>query len=196
MGNDFTATAASGGTEPVTLAEAKTHMRVDSDDENTYIGSLITAAREFVEERQRRQLIYETRYRYFDAFPEGEIIIPYPPLVSVTSITYYDDTDSEQTLSSSYYQADTSNEPGRIKLNYGYAWPSTYLRMNAVTVTYVGGYADTADIPDSTKQAILMLVAHWFENREHIITGTIVSEVPMAVEALINIEHSGMGLIG
>jgi len=129
--------------EPITLEEAKRHLRVTHNDDDTLIGALIAAARDKAQTIQDRQLVTATWVLKMDAFPSGdEIRVPLPPLQSVTSITYTDTDGVSQTMSSGDYDVDTASEPGRIALSYGASWPSTRTEIDAVTVTYVAGYAD------------------------------------------------------
>ena len=177
--------------EPVTTAEAKTHLRVDTSDDDTYIAALITAARIYVEKAQRRALISQTWAWTLDEFPSGLTPLepPHAPLQSVTSIAYTDADGDSQTWASSGYDVDTTSFVGRIVPGYGESYPGTRDEIDAVTVTYVAGYgAASTDVPDTTIHAIKLMVAHWHENREPVISGTIIAPVPMTAEALINIE--------
>lgn len=87
--------------EPVSLAEAKAHLRVEVNDENSLIQTLITAARQYVETATRRALLQQTWDDKLDAFPCGAIVLPLSPVTSVTSITYLDTAGVSQTWSSS-----------------------------------------------------------------------------------------------
>ena len=174
------------GTEPVTTAEAKSHMRVDISDDDTLIGSLITAAREYVEGATRRSLITQTWRLNLDAWPGGnEISLPKPPLQSVSALIYLDEDGTQATMSTSMYIVDTDSQPGRIVLAYGESWPSlTLYPANPIQITFVAGFGDAAsDVPQHLRQAILMLATHWYENREA--AGPKLDEIPFAVESLI-----------
>lgn len=170
--------------EPITTAEAKTHLRIDSSDDDTYIDTLIEAARRHVESFTNRALITQTWELYLDDFP-NEILLPKPELVSVSSITYTDTAGASQTLSTDVYQVDTDHLPGRIFLKYGQTWPAVQEIPKAVKVTYVAGYGAASAVPQSIKTAIKILVAHWYENREPVIVGTNVASVPLSVEYLL-----------
>lgn len=174
--------------EPLTLAQAKEHLRFTSTDEDALILGLIIAARVRAETITRRALVTQTWEYSLDEFPrcEGVIEMPRPILQSVTSITYIDEAGDSQTLSSSLYQADLKSEPGRIVPAYGQAWPATrdgYL--NPVTIRFVAGYGLAAAVPQPIKQAMLLMIGHWFYNREDTVIGTIVSELPSGVEELL-----------
>jgi uncharacterized phiE125 gp8 family phage protein len=178
--------------EPVTLTEAKAHMRVDISDDDTLISSLIQAAREYIEDATHRALITQTWRLSMDQWPcSDEILLPRPPLASVSSITYTNNANATTTLSSSVYSVDTDSEPGRVKLVYGEDWPSdTLATTSPIKVTYVAGYGAASAVPQQFKQAILMLVAHWYENRETSMAGTIIRDVPFSVAALINLNRA------
>jgi uncharacterized phiE125 gp8 family phage protein len=179
--------------DPVSLADAKNHLRVDISDDDTLISALITAAREHVEEATRRALITQTWRLSLDQFPaDDEIELPRPPLQSVSSIIYTDKDDTTSTLATSVYEVDTDGQPGRVKLAYGEDWPSdTLAETNPVKITFVAGYGDNAsDVPQRWQQAILLLVGHWYENREAIVTGGgIPKELPLAVQSLIQMDR-------
>lgn len=174
--------------EPLTLAEAKLHLRVDSDDtsQDTLITSLIVAAREAVEEHTRRALVTQTWDYVADAFPDGDepILVGKPPLQSVTTLQYVDADGVLQTWAASNYVVDTATIDGAIRLAYDVSWPSAREQYNAVQVRVVAGYGLAAAVPASIKAAMLLLIGHLFEHRESVITGTIVAELP-TVRALL-----------
>lgn len=175
-------------TEPWTVSELKTHLRIDISDDDTLLSGLLTAAREYVEEAARRALITQTWRLNLGTWPEGgEILLPRPPLQSVTSIVYKDSDGNSTTWSTSAYIVDTDSEPGRVVLAYGESWPSvTLLPANPIIITYVAGYGDDAtDVPGRLRRCISLLVGHWYENREGTVGGTIIREVPFAIDSLI-----------
>ncbi len=161
--------------EPVTVAEAKSRLRITTTDEDTDIGTLITQAREMAEAECQRALITQTLTLTMDDFPryyrEGRrddyatyfdrsIRLPRPPLVSVTHVKYYDGDGVQQTVDAATYSVATGGEPGRIApLSAGY-WPAVqYLRPEAVEVRYVAGYGNAASVPAAAKAAILIIMA-------------------------------------
>lgn len=177
-------------TEPVTLADAKSHLRIDTTDEDAYLSALIKAAREKLEQDMRRAFVQQIWEMFMDCFPD-EITIPLPPLVSVTSVKYLDTAGTEQTLATSEYVVDAKSEPGRIALAYGKSWPSTRDTVNAVTVRFVAGYGAAGatnseqKVPDGIRHAVKFLVAHWYENREPIsLELAVPKNIEMTLESL------------
>ena len=151
--------------EPITLVEAKAHLRIDIGEDDGYIEDiLIPAARLAVEAFTRRQLFTATYDLYLDSFPgSGEIRLPRPPLASITNIKYLDADGDEQTEAATVYTADTYSEPGRIYLAYGQSWSATRGVRNSVYVRFVCGYTT---VPAHLKHATAMLVADMYEQRE------------------------------
>lgn len=149
---------------PVTLDEAKIHLRVVTTTENQYITALCLAATSWAEKFQNRTFVARPRTMVLDKFPTV-IRPPYPPLVSVTSIVYIDTDGVSQTLAASDYRVDTVTEPGRITVAYDLSWPDTRAITNAVTIDYEAGYGNAAKVPDDVKHAIKLMLTHFFENR-------------------------------
>lgn len=172
--------------EPILLAGAKKHLRVEVTDDDNYITSLIVVAREHVETITRRALITQIWELGLDNFPSGEISLPLPPLQSVGSVKYTDTDGVVQTLGAEKYTVDIKNKPGVIVPAYGKSWPATRDVINAVLVTFTAGYGNAgADVPEPIKQAMLFLIAHFYENREAVASGTVIREIPLAVESLL-----------
>jgi uncharacterized phiE125 gp8 family phage protein len=177
---------------PVTLDEVKAQCRILHNDEDSLLNIYRAAATQAAEMRCQRQLMLATLVLTLDGFPE-EIRLPKPPALAVSSVAYIDTAGSTQTLSTDVYGVDVLTEPGRVYLKYGQAWPATRPIPNAVTVTYTAGYSSSATIatqqaavPAEIKLAILHIAGHWFENREPVNVGNIVSDIPMAGEALLD----------
>jgi len=170
--------------EPLTLAETKLHLRVDISDDDTLIASLISSARRQAELFMRRALINQTWELVLDTFPScDEIRLPLPPLVSVTSIKYTIRAGTQSTFAATNYRVFIGREPGIVKLKYNCAWPGdALLEAQAVAVQYVCGYgAAAANVPVNIRQGMLMLIGHWYENREAVVVGTTAVELPMAI---------------
>ena len=150
--------------EPVSLAEARSHLRLENGEDD-YISGLITAARRYCESFQRRAYITQTWDLYLNRFPPGCIKIPVPPFQSVTFIKYKDITGVLRTFESSEYLVDSFSEPGLICLAYGKSWPATYPEINSVQIRFIAGYGTAADVPQEIKQSILLKIADLYEHR-------------------------------
>lgn len=174
----------------ITLDEARRHIRRDDDDDDSLIEMLISVVMSHldgVDGVLSAALINQTWEIKVDNFPSGDdFVLPLSPLRSISSITYYDNDNIQQTFSASNYSAQNSLKMGYIKLDKESAWPSTYDRDDAVTITGVFGYGAAAtSVPAAIKHAALLLLGHWYENREAAIVGTIVSDLPMGVMRLL-----------
>lgn len=175
--------------EPLTVAEAKAHLRVDHTTDDSYIESLIKAARVTCENLQNRAYITQTRKLYLDDFPgvNCPIELPFAPLQSVSSLTYVDTDGTTQTWASSNYQVDAKAQPGTLEPVDGVTYPLVYPnKRNAVIITYICGYgATSASIPESMRHAMRLLISDWYNQREDTVIGNIVNSIPMGVEALL-----------
>lgn len=166
--------------EPVTLAEAKLHLRVTDSSEDALITSLISASRSLAEHETGRALITQTWERVLDAFPAAEIMLGRPTVLAITSITYLDTTGTLQTLSGSRYVLDADSPAGYVACATGYSWPDTIDAMNAVRVRFTAGYGALASaVPSDIKQWMLLQIGTMYANREGIlITGRQPAELP------------------
>ncbi len=201
--------------EPVTLAQAKLHLRVDFTDDDTLITALIIAARQHCENYTKRAFFNQTWQRTLDNFPlwygsngtvsplyrdvwpffadfwsRVTIDLPKPSLVSVTSITYVNSDGTTSTLDSSVYIVDPTSKPGRIVPAFNQAWPDISLyQPGSVTITYVAGsYGDGVEvntIPQTIVMAMLLLIGHWYEHREAA-SELNLKNIPLGVEALLS----------
>ncbi len=170
-------------TEPITLAEVRQHLRLPGNEvEDTLLMSLITTARSYCENYTRRALSEQTLEVYPDRFPSADPIeLPYPPLQSVTEIGYKDSTGEETILTPSDYLVNTDCEPGRILPAVGTSWPAfTPYPTSPVRIRFVVGYEE---LPVSIRLAMLLLIGHWYENREA--TGTANSVIDFSVHSLL-----------
>ncbi|WP_213805753.1 head-tail connector protein [Granulicella sp. dw_53] len=201
--------------EPVSLALAKGHLRVDFPNDDDLIAMYVTAARQYAEIYTQRAIFTQTWLRTLDNFPlwtgwngttnpvdrqnwpyyaglwdQLTIELPWPSTVSVTSITYLDSTNTLRTLDPAQYYVDTTSEPARIVPANGSYWPTvmTYV-PGAVKITYIAGsYGDGVDIntcPQTIVMAILLLVGHWYEHRENA-SELNLKNIPLGVNTLLD----------
>lgn len=173
-------------TAPVTLAEARAHCRVDSDVDDPLLSALILAAVSHLDGWSGvlgRCLISQTWRQTFDAF--GVLGLPFPT-ETVTAISYVDPAGSVQMLAPTAYVLRHVPGGSCVEPAPGSAWPLADSGAEGVAVTFVAGYGPAAsDVPAAIRQAILLLVGHWYENREGAVLGTVATELPLAVSALI-----------
>ena len=172
--------------EPVSLSEMKAHLRVDHGHEDGRILQLIEAAREMVEADAEVSLCPQTLTIYMDCFPCWEIPLRRPPVNSITSISYVDSDGTTQTLASTEYRFDPYGKPARLTPAYGEVWPVTRDVTNAVTIVAAAGHSSVSAVPALAKQAIKLLVAHWYENPEAILVGSISKELELSYRAIIS----------
>jgi uncharacterized phiE125 gp8 family phage protein len=177
--------------EPVSTAEAKEHLRVLDDADDSYIGTLVTAVRRKFEELANVSLLEQDWILHLDGFPADSDVIELPrgPLQSVSSITYLDTAGDSQTMDADDYVVDTSGRLGRIGLEWDASWPTTKNVIDAVQIAYTAGYGEAADVPELMCQAILLGVSHYYEQREPVVTGTIVTAVPGTWDALLEMHR-------
>lgn len=177
--------------EPVSLAEAKAHLRVDGADEDGLIERLITAARELCETEARRAFVTRTYEQRLPAFPPAAgFRLPMPPLQGVASIQYTDEAGAEGTIPEADYVVYADAEPGLVVLKPPASWPSVSLMPGpSVVIRYTAGYGPASSVPPMYKQAILLVVGHLYENREAVVVGGGVHELPMAVTTLLQAER-------
>lgn len=172
--------------EPISLQEAKDHLRVTGTDDDALIESKVTAVRMAVEDFLRRRLVTQTLDWRFDAFPDADCLETPVPIQSVTSIAYTDTAGDLQTWSTALYEVDVYAEPGRIAPVYGETWPFTQPMLNAIAIRIVAGYGTPPSVPRPIVEAMLLLLGSAYEHREETITGTIVATLPAAKSLLWN----------
>lgn len=184
--------------EPVTTEEARAHCKIDHTDEDSYLDSLVAAARQKVELETGRSLINTVWTMTLDefgpnvswwprSFLASEIVLPRSPVQSVDEIRYIDDSGVQQTLAASDYRVDTSRIRARITPAYAETWPTTRPITKAVEIDFTAGYgADPGDVPEALRHAIKIMVYTWYEPvRAGVALGTIATRIPDAADALM-----------
>jgi len=172
---------------PVSLGEAKAHLRVDSSDDDALIQGLIDAAVSKFDGYSGElgfALLQQTWEQSFCGFTSA-IRLPLGRVIGIASVTYWDSANVLQTLPTSVYTHHQDAEGCYVALKPGEIWPPTYGRDDAVTVSWTAGFGDAADtVPAAIRQAMLLLIGHWYANREAVSAGTY-AELPLAVMSLI-----------
>src|SRR3990167_2514541 len=179
-------------TEPVTLTEAKAHLKVDHAADDDYIEDfVIPAARRYGETLTHRAFITQTWVLRLNGFGCGApVLLPRPPLVSVTSVAYTDSNGDAQTWSAGstgYTLESPSGEHAlhaSIRPSYGESYPSTRNIVDSVVLTYVAGYGAASAVPVGIKHGLLMLIEDLYRQRGSNLQGPS-SRAAIAAEALL-----------
>lgn len=170
--------------EPVSLAEAKLHLRVDFDEDDALIQALISAARQAAEMLTQRQLVTARWRMVLDSFPgcglmgvpAGQtftlpghaILLTKSPVTSVVEICYLDMAGVSQVMPSAHYAVDKACEPARITPVFGQIWPVALPQIGAVSVTFDAGYGSAADVPEGLKSWIKLRLGSLYAHREEV----------------------------
>lgn len=171
--------------EPVSLAETKAHLRVDGAAEDTLITSLITTSRLQIEALLGLALIQQSWTWRFDAWPRGVVELPLRPIISLTSVRTQSTDLSYSTLAASNYILEPQGPPPRLVPVIA-DWPKPGIAALGIEIQFAAGFGPTAaDVPAPLRQAILLLVAHWYENREPAAAGTPAVTLPQAIAGLV-----------
>lgn len=171
--------------EPVSRIEAREHLRLDDDVDDAQVRAYITAARVYVENFTGRLLINRTMRQYLDGArggignywegtrqgpsltADGDFIeIAASPVVSVSSIKYYDDADTEYTWNSANYYVDTAQDVGRVVLRDGGVFPTDLRAANGLEINFTAGYGTSpTNIPEAIRVAVLQMTTFFYEHR-------------------------------
>lgn len=172
------------GSTPVSLSSAKDYLKVETDTEDGLICGLLAAAVGSVEAQIGRNFTPKVEHQFADGFP---CRMPYGlrlrrgPVQEILALEY-DDGDGVATALADYRLVEGRNE--QLLPAYGESWPATIDGPSTVRVDYLAGYAP-GERPRELEQAVLMLVAHWYQNREAVSASASISELPLAVKMLI-----------
>ena len=170
----------------LTTAETKTHLKVDTTADDTLIDNLILAATQSCEIYTNRYFLNTILVQQSDTW-NGIRNLYKSAVSSVTHIKYYDTDNTQQTWATENYIVDTSSQPARIGLAPDKSFPDLADRINAVEVKYTVGYGDTgATVPEGIKQAVLLCIGNWYQNRQSVVTGTIATELPLSSQYLLD----------
>jgi len=172
-------------TYPVSLTEAKLHLKVDITTDDTLITNLIVAATQVSEEYTNRFFINTVVNQTCSDFKELSELFK-SKVSAVTHIKYYDSDNAQQIWASSNYVVNKEYEPCQINLVVDGSFPNIADRIDAIECRYTVGYGTASDVPDVIKQAILLTLGNWYENRMSVITGRTTTEMPMSAKFLLD----------
>lgn len=172
--------------EPVSLDAAKVFLRVEHDDDDATIAALIASARLHVETQTRRALITQTWRLSRDVWPAGGAVPVLPaPLRELLAVRVYRSDGGVDVVAPENFAIDAISAPARLTFARG-ALPAPERVGGGIEFDVVVGYGDAPeDVPQPLRQAILLLVAHWYENRALIAAHHQVASVPSSILALI-----------
>jgi uncharacterized phiE125 gp8 family phage protein len=153
--------------EPWTLAEVKSYLKIDDSNEDSMINTLIKGARMVAESYLNQGLITQTVTEKLDRLGDPTIYLSVSPVLAVSSFQYANSENTTATFAATDYVVDTFSKPARLNLGYGKTWPTLYGNINDVTITYTVGYGtESSAVPFQIRQAILLMIADTYENRQ------------------------------
>lgn len=172
--------------EPVTVAEAKAHLRIDGTAEDILIASLIVTSRLHVEAALGLALIAQGWRLTLDTWPdEGVVRFPLRPIRSITSVAVKDAAGTPATVAAEDYLLDGLAVRPRLIARDG-KWPVPGLRASGIDIEFTAGIGDEPeDVPQPIRHAILLLVAHWYEHRDPLEIGSAGAAIPAPVSDLL-----------
>lgn len=170
----------------IDLARAKLHLKVEDAGDDELIGGYLTAAIGSVERETGKKLTLQSVTQPLNGFPDGERGIrlwwgPIDPDTAAMAIAYDDTSGAAQTLGD--FRLVEGSAP-KLLPAYGSLWPYAYPAEGSARITYMAGFADVAAEAPELDQAVLLLVAHFYTNREAA-SASALTEIPLGVEKLI-----------
>lgn len=169
--------------EPVSLTEAKAHLRVTHSDDDTYISTLINSARSTVEQFCGAALLQQSWSVFCDAWPtQGIFNLPLNPIMSITDLLIYGEDDVAATLDPAHYFLDSASKPCRLILRGGRSVPTPGRRANGIEIKLIAGFgAGASAVPNQIKQALLIIIADWYASRGDVDAG----DLPLSARSLL-----------
>lgn len=172
--------------EPVTLSEAKAHLRADGTAEDVLISSLILTSRLHIEAALGMALITQSWMLLLDAWPAGvSVSLPIRPVQAITQARVLAADLTPTILAASDYILEGKGIPPRL-VRTGLQWPLPGRAASGIEIAFTAGYgAAGSDVPAPIRHAILMLIAHWYEHRDPIEIGSVDANIPQSVSELL-----------
>src|SRR5688572_18004325 len=174
--------------EPVSLAEAKAHCRIDGTAEDTLVASLLIAARMHIERSLNVALIEQSWSLFLDRWPDRpSLALPLAPVMSVDAVRLYSPDDSSAVVDPDLFLLDGAGQRPRLSRREAGPWPLPGRSVNGIEIAFTAGYGAAADyVPLPVRLALTLLVAHWYETREPVLVGEQPNAVPLSVASLIS----------
>ncbi|WP_110693294.1 head-tail connector protein [Salinicola halophyticus] len=170
----------------LTLADVKLQRRMDLDytTEDALLQRFIEAAYRHAEAHTQTAIRPRSETLVIDGFPpvDRAIELPWYPVQSIDALEFITPSGDSQPLDETALRLDTRDDPHRLYPRWGDRWPATIAEPECVTISASVGYEKT---PEDIELALLLLIGHWYENRESVVIGTITAEVPMGVEMML-----------
>jgi uncharacterized phiE125 gp8 family phage protein len=154
-------------TAAVSLADAKTHLRISHADDDAYVTKLISAAEKLIEQRCGLRLIQQSWALFLDCWPpDGTVLLHMSPVQQLDEIILYSEDDTPAMLDLAHVYLDKHAKPARVVLRHERPRPQAGRRTNGIEFRFQAGFAATTDgVPQDIQQAILITIAHWFDHR-------------------------------
>lgn len=146
-------------TEPLSLSEVKSFLKIDTTDEDSYLTGLIVAVRQVVENYLHRALITQTLRLNFDYFEERKIELWRAPIQSITSVKTTDPDNAQTTIDSSNYYLLNDY----LTFNDNYVFSGSLRSNQAIEIVYIAGYGAASDVPQAIKSAMLEQIQNVYE---------------------------------
>ncbi len=174
--------------EPLSLAQSKAFLRVDTDAEDALIGTLITAARLHVESLTGRALLAQSWRLVLDAWPCDRVVtLPVGPMLSLTAITAYEADGDDHAVPLGQFLPETDVSPARILLPREMVGMPAIRERRGIEIDYVAGFGNEPDaVPSDLLQAMRVLIGYWFEHRDAVVVAGSGAVVPGGFDRLVS----------
>lgn len=179
-------------TTPITLAEVKDQLRVEGSDDDVILTRLIDVAVAYTDVKGAlgQAMITQKWGQWVNSTPPQTVSLILGPVTGVTAVKYYDTDGVLQTDTLSNYQVTGTEFATIIGPKSGFNWPVTQDRSDAIRIEYEIGYGTaTTDVPQTIRHALMLLVGHWYDNRENTQMDEL-SNIPFGFESLLNMHRN------
>lgn len=176
----------------LSLAEARSHSRIDAGEDDADLAAYIAAAVAYLDGIDGilgRALLAQTWIIETDRIPGDMVRLPLDPVISIDGVGYYDAADAPQVFASSSYRLHHDARGPYLRLASGASWPTTAIRDDAIGITFTAGHASPGAVPETIRQAIRLLTAHFYENREPVLVGVSGANLAHTLDMLIGAQR-------